>query len=209
MERSFQKSQALLHTVEPSDKYPNQPLTNHSWTSWTFGTWRSIENLFWTSHLFNLSYQVTSLESTYRILEAKFMRAWLFHHGEVKQAKRIKLRSHRSAVLPAAVMGSLRMLSNVAKIKFPPAIMLLLVLVGSADALDNDIALQPYSGANMTAPETGLRIPIGLVGTYVLVAAGLLTTTATSLLGPLMGISSVLWFIMRNDAAIKPSVSWA
>lgn len=93
-------------------------------------------------------------------------------------------------------------------IKTPLAFMLFLMLIGSARALDNDIALQPYP-ANMIAPDPGHRASIGLVGTYALVVAGLLTTTAASLLGPLMGVSSVLWFIMRNDAAIKPSASWA
>lgn len=27
-------------------------------------------------------------------------------------------------------------------------------------------------------------------------------------LGPIMGITSVLWLIMRNDPAVKPELSW-
>lgn len=29
-----------------------------------------------------------------------------------------------------------------------------------------------------------------------------------ALIGPLMGISSVLWLVMRNDIAIEPRTSW-
>ena len=31
---------------------------------------------------------------------------------------------------------------------------------------------------------------------------------STTLIGPCMGISSVLWLVMRNDAAIEPKWSW-
>lgn len=40
-----------------------------------------------------------------------------------------------------------------------------------------------------------------LIGHYVLAFSGMLV-------GPWMGITSVLWLMMRNDAAIKPEVSW-
>jgi hypothetical protein len=32
--------------------------------------------------------------------------------------------------------------------------------------------------------------------------------TMKSLLGPLMGVTSVLWVMMRNDPAVRPELSW-
>lgn len=40
-----------------------------------------------------------------------------------------------------------------------------------------------------------------LIGQYVVAFSGFLV-------GPLMGITSVLWLMMRNDAAISPKASW-
>jgi hypothetical protein len=106
-------------------------------------------------------------------------------------------------------VGSKRVIPGIAKMRMPLALILTAALIGPASALDNEIALQPYAGASTMMPDPNIRFPIGLVGTYALIATGLLTTTTKNLLGPLMGISSVLWFIMRNDAAIKPSASWS
>ena len=35
-----------------------------------------------------------------------------------------------------------------------------------------------------------------------------LVALSGTLIGPCMGISSVLWLVMRNDAAIEPKWSW-
>jgi hypothetical protein len=106
-------------------------------------------------------------------------------------------------------MGWTWLLSSMARMGKPLALMLILATIGPAAAIDIDIALQSYTGATMTTPDVGTRLPIGLIGSYALIVTGLLTTAANNVLGPLMGISSVLWFIMRNDAAIRPGASWA
>ena len=41
-----------------------------------------------------------------------------------------------------------------------------------------------------------------------LVFAHQVVVVSGTIVGPLMGISSVLWLVMRNDAAIEPRSSW-
>lgn len=48
---------------------------------------------------------------------------------------------------------------------------------------------------------------IALVDAMILASHQLVVFFAT-LIGPSMGISSVLWLVMRNDAAIEPKWSW-
>jgi hypothetical protein len=132
-----------------------------------------------------------------------------FDHILSKGGPYTKLYQKLSAGTETAIVGSMRLLSHIGKIKTPLAIMLFAALISPATATDTEIALHQYPTASLGAPDPGAGVQMAFVGTYILVAAGLLVTTAQSLLAPLMGISSVLWFIMRNDAAIKPSVSWA
>ena len=89
-------------------------------------------------------------------------------------------------------------------------------LIVPVAAMDNQIALAPYPVQNaygvFTAnppPRFPIRIPLATMGTMAFVAVGYLMTMAGQMLGPLMGVTSVLWFIMRNDAAVQPSFSWA
>lgn len=42
----------------------------------------------------------------------------------------------------------------------------------------------------------------------LLFASRYIFTVASTLIGPSMGITSVLWLVMRNDAAIQPRWSW-
>lgn len=49
---------------------------------------------------------------------------------------------------------------------------------------------------------------IGIMIGFVMAIPGYLSRVMTSLLGPLMGTSSVLWFVMRNDEAVKPRFAW-
>lgn len=46
-----------------------------------------------------------------------------------------------------------------------------------------------------------ILVLLTFLGQYVLVFSG-------TLVGPLMGMTSMLWLIMRNDVAIDPKVSW-
>jgi hypothetical protein len=50
--------------------------------------------------------------------------------------------------------------------------------------------------------------PIGTFFHVCLLIGGVAVTVSSNIIGPLMGISSVLWLMMRNDAAIDPRVSW-
>jgi hypothetical protein len=48
---------------------------------------------------------------------------------------------------------------------------------------------------------------VAFVTALVLTSYNLIAFSGT-LIGPCMGISSVLWLVMRNDAAIDPKWSW-
>lgn len=56
------------------------------------------------------------------------------------------------------------------------------------------------------------ELPAGheLLGAFaaVVLACQCILIVSSALIGPLMGISSVLWLVMRNDAAIEPKWSW-
>ena len=101
---------------------------------------------------------------------------------------------------------------------FVPLTLLLVFtnLVVPVAAMDNQIALAPYPVQNtygiFTAnppPGFPIRVPFASIGTMAFFAIGYMVTMASQMLGPLMGVTSVLWFIMRNDAAVQPSFSWA
>ncbi|UPX18577.1 uncharacterized protein EKO05_0008871 [Ascochyta rabiei] len=46
------------------------------------------------------------------------------------------------------------------------------------------------------------------VVTAILLATHYIATMTGSLIGPSMGITSVLWLVMRNDAAVEAKLSW-
>jgi hypothetical protein len=103
---------------------------------------------------------------------------------------------------------------------FVPLTILLIFtnLIVSVAAMDNQISLATYpvpvqnTYGVFTAnppPRFPIRIPLATMGTIAFVAVGYMVTMASQLLGPLMGVTSVLWFVMRNDAAVQPSFSWA
>jgi hypothetical protein len=91
--------------------------------------------------------------------------------------------------------------------KLPFALLLLATLIDTVSAVDDPV-LQPQSETDPTRPLPYLQHSICLLETCTLVVVGLVTSTTQNVLGPLMGCPSVLWFIMRNDSAIKPGVSW-
>ncbi|KAF2826156.1 hypothetical protein CC86DRAFT_406450 [Ophiobolus disseminans] len=115
-----------------------------------------------------------------------------------------------SSIIPGHAPGSL---FEIKAVEVPNATLTRLLhfvpLVALLDPVmaQDELALQLYSRADILVSDLDPRLPVNLAGTYMLVIAGLVTT-AQDLLGPLMGVSSVLWFIMRNDAAIEPSIAW-
>jgi hypothetical protein len=54
----------------------------------------------------------------------------------------------------------------------------------------------------------GCYEPIITCLTAVILALYNLIALSGTLIGPCMGVSSVLWLVMRNDAAIEPKWSW-
>lgn len=54
----------------------------------------------------------------------------------------------------------------------------------------------------------GCREPIVAFVAALILAGHHVVAFSELLIGPSMGISSVLWLVMRNDAAIEPKWSW-
>ncbi|KAF2855326.1 hypothetical protein T440DRAFT_464600 [Plenodomus tracheiphilus IPT5] len=52
------------------------------------------------------------------------------------------------------------------------------------------------------------RLMTGITLRVLLMIGQCLFIFSGSIMGPLMGITSVLWLIMRNDTAIDPKLSW-
>jgi hypothetical protein len=51
-------------------------------------------------------------------------------------------------------------------------------------------------------------MPVGFCITMLFFVGRQLVALSNSLVGPLMGITSILWPMMRNDATISPKASW-
>lgn len=135
--------------------------------------------------------------------------SWAMLLNTAEEIIHIKFHRARSGGNHAGLARSLHSVRYLARLKTPLTLVLFVTLIGPAAALDNEIILAQYPGATMMAPDRRAQMQMEFLGTYILFVTTLLTATSKNLLGPLMGISSVLWFIMRNDAAIKPTISWA
>ncbi|RII24639.1 hypothetical protein CUC08_Gglean011649 [Alternaria sp. MG1] len=83
---------------------------------------------------------------------------------------------------------------------------LFLMLVTPAAAFDEPHALSPATAA--AGYHHGSRLPIGLFFTLLVLIGQTVASFSSTLVGPMMGITSVLWLMMRNDSAISPKVSW-
>ena len=88
-------------------------------------------------------------------------------------------------------------------------IWLLLVFVLSALSVPAAAADEPYALSHVSAhQQTHLRNPIGPFFALFLLIGHNVYALSSGLIGPLMGITSVLWLMMRNDAAVSPKASW-
>lgn len=68
---------------------------------------------------------------------------------------------------------------------------------------------EPYALSHASADHhRSHRIPIGLPFALIVLIGHYVVAFSGTLVGPLMGITSVLWLMMRNDAAINPKASW-
>ncbi|KAF2186598.1 hypothetical protein K469DRAFT_141969 [Zopfia rhizophila CBS 207.26] len=84
------------------------------------------------------------------------------------------------------------------------AILTLLSLIRPVTAIDHDgNALVPFS-PSIPRP----RIVTGASASVAVITAGYISGAVQLLLGPWMGITSVLWVMMRNDSAVKPELTW-
>lgn len=64
------------------------------------------------------------------------------------------------------------------------------------------------SHAISQAQDEGYRVPIGLFIPLLVLIGQCVFAYFGALVSPLMGITSLLWLMMRNDAAIDPKASW-
>lgn len=63
-------------------------------------------------------------------------------------------------------------------------------------------------GNDLAVPNFGLHVPIGaVIGSSIVIGRHTLAFFKVPL-GPLMVSTSVVWLMMRNDAAINPKTSW-
>lgn len=77
-----------------------------------------------------------------------------------------------------------------------------LMLIMPVVAVDDELAFVP---THRTRRPGVTRTPIF---TICFLIGGYLVTFSSNTLGPLMGITSVLWLMMRNDLAISPKIAW-
>jgi hypothetical protein len=91
--------------------------------------------------------------------------------------------------------------------RVPIRLILALVFVAiivPAAALDEPHTLAPTAAGQ----HYRYYVPIGFFVTLFLLIGQSVTVFSSTLVGPMMGITSVLWLMMRNDSAISPKVSW-
>ncbi|KAL5420297.1 hypothetical protein PMIN06_003085 [Paraphaeosphaeria minitans] len=81
-------------------------------------------------------------------------------------------------------------------------------LIAPVAAIDDQLVV----GRAFPVPDMGIyqapTIALGTLTSMLFLRLGHLMGAARSLVGPLMGISSVLYFMMRNDAAVGPVIAW-
>lgn len=65
-----------------------------------------------------------------------------------------------------------------------------------------------YSNSATDVPAATPNITNRTIHGFIRLIMGYATSATTNLLGSIMGTSSVLWFIMRNDEAVKPGFAW-
>ena len=80
----------------------------------------------------------------------------------------------------------------------------LVALITPAAALDEPHALSAATAGR----HYEYHLPIGFFITFLLFIGRAVAAFSKTLVGPAMGITSVLWLMMRNDSAISPKASW-
>jgi hypothetical protein len=80
----------------------------------------------------------------------------------------------------------------------------LVVLITPAAAFDEPHGLSTATAGQHHSP----RLPIGYFIALLLMIGQTVAAFSSTLVGPAMGVTSVLWLMMRNDDAISPRASW-
>lgn len=76
-------------------------------------------------------------------------------------------------------------------------------------AMDQQLALgSQFPIAESMASHQVPTMAIGTCASMLLLCGGHTLGAAKSLVAPLMGITSVLWFMLRNDSAVDPRLAW-
>jgi hypothetical protein len=79
------------------------------------------------------------------------------------------------------------------------SLVLFCLIVQPVECLDDD---------RYTLAHNSARRPIGSFLEVLFLFSAYLIYLSHGMLGPSMGITSVLWLMMRNDSAISPKLSW-
>ena len=84
-------------------------------------------------------------------------------------------------------------------------------LVAPTAAMDQQLVLGsgPFAFPEAVGPHQIPPIAIGTCTGMLFLWGGYFMGAAKSVVGPMMGITSVLYFMMRNDEAVKPVLAWA
>lgn len=112
--------------------------------------------------------------------------------------------------VPKLMFGAIRRLPIRA---IPPyvAALTFAALVAPAAAMDHQVVwgIAPFVFSEAVDPHQVPRVAIGTCAGMVFLWGGYFMGVAKSVVGPLMGFTSVLYMMMRNDDAVKPVLAWA
>jgi hypothetical protein len=87
---------------------------------------------------------------------------------------------------------------------FVPWLLVALMCCIPVAAMDDN----PYALSSYQHQAAHSQPPIGTLLHLCVFIGGLAVAVSSNIVGPLMGISSVLWLMMRNDPAVDPRISW-
>ncbi|KAJ4287617.1 hypothetical protein N0V90_012320 [Kalmusia sp. IMI 367209] len=83
-------------------------------------------------------------------------------------------------------------------------------LIAPAAAMEDQLAIgRAFSITEAMDPHQVPTIAIGTCTGMLFLCGGYVLGAAKTSVAPLMGITSVLWFMLRNDAAVSPGLAWA
>ena len=82
------------------------------------------------------------------------------------------------------------------------------MLVMPVSALDEPQAVSSTAAAAAASYYYHPRYPIGFFISLLVLIGQSFASFSSTLVGPAMGVTSVMWLMLRNDSAISPRESW-